>query len=540
MLKKKNSLFVVFCVLFCTILCTAGEKKLIAHSWDLLWVTPQQICDNIEALEALPLDGIAIRCYARKDDGELLNFTSAMDSEPWRKEWLEYMLPSLKRICGGRLTDNFLTTFWNPKKRIPWDDDVRWEAVARNFGLAAWLAKECGARGLLMDSEDYPKTQQYFFQPALDGDSYHAAAALARKRGAQLMAAIGREYPDGVILSFWLFTMNPELYMSDASSKSVEESGNLWIPFLNGMLDAIPSDFTLVDATENGYYFHAEKMEFIQAGYGLTRHAVKLVSPENRTKFFSQVKVGFGFYMDMYTNDEFTNGKQNIYYMPPKDGSRLKALAANLTQGMECADEYCWLYGEKFNWIAWDYKGQKGKVDPTWEEKLPNVYRVLQRLREPRNTLQEDFRQASANGALVDIMPAESSADWGFWSRKMDVGSRVVKDGCMNFTGVSAACAVLDVPHLKSSCVYAVQAWAKGQGKLGIRVRWKKDGEWVFQEKDVLVNFGAADAEGWRMALEFVTVPEGANMMSILLYADQTAEESCVFRRPQVFDMDLP
>ena len=39
--------------------------------------------------------------------------------------------------------------------RINWDDDKGWANYAENMANVAWLAKEAGLKGLMLDPEEY-------------------------------------------------------------------------------------------------------------------------------------------------------------------------------------------------------------------------------------------------------------------------------------------------------------------------------------------------------------------------------------------------
>ena len=58
----------------------------------------------------------------------------------------------------GRLTDNLLwtmTSVWGDTKCQDWFNDEHWDILLSNARLAARLAKECGFKGILLDTEQY-------------------------------------------------------------------------------------------------------------------------------------------------------------------------------------------------------------------------------------------------------------------------------------------------------------------------------------------------------------------------------------------------
>lgn len=525
-------------LLLAATLSFAGTKKFIGHSWDLLWVSQQDLVRNIDALEKLPLDGVSVRIYATDKDGKRHACFFGIGGERWQKNW-DFDKPAIKRVCGGKLKENLLFTNWAPTKRISWSDDAPWETAASNMALLAALARECGARGFMFDPEDYPKSQQYTYNPAVDKGTYEETAALARKRGAQMMKAIGAEYPDIVMLSFWFLSMNLNLLNNDEvdTKLALKANGDLWSHFINGLLDTIPPGAKLVDATENAYHYEAADMDFYRGAFDIARRALSLVAPENRNKYRNQVQVGFGLYLDMYTNDD----PKGTYYFGEVDGSRLNHLMMNFKQAMEVTDEYCWVYGEDYRWIKW--KWNRKDTAPTWEKKLPGFEQTLSLIRDPngnafalydslartgriKNMIQNPACVPSAvagvKDAATDWDTGSLPAGWSFWQlgkagkhgldRSMGYGDKFSAKA----EGIGHGCFIVKT-DVKPGALYMVSAFAKGSDYIIIRVRWQKDGKWKVPGKDVFINFKRDAKDGWKQACGLAQVPPGVNQLVVLM-----------------------
>ncbi len=540
------------------IACPAQRKKFIAHGWDLLSCSPQILLENIDALEQLPLAGLSIRMLAKNDSGKTVWSSSPLVCERLKPEWLDHHRPALKRVCGGTLKDNFITTMWAPQKRLAWQDDEAWDRAANNLGVLMALAKEVGARGLLIDPEDYPKSKQYDYLGSADGGSYREIATLARKRGAQLMQAMGNAYPNGTLLAFWLFSLsNLSLYKgTTAPAQILETSGNLWYPFLEGMLDVVPEDFTMVDATENGYTMKFEDYDFYKAALNIQRDPIRFLSPENHKKYRHNVQVGFGLYLDMYTNQDPTK----YYYHPPLNGSRVNRLYENVKQAMEASDEYCWLYGEQFHWTDW--KTPPRKQAPSWESQLPGMNKVLAKLLDPQKVLAEQFNAVKQKGELKNLVtnsecapikPAnakEGTYDdweagnlpegWHFWQHTkmgkffLDTTTGYGDKYSARAEGIGSGCFLVKCPAAPSAD-YAVEAYHKGKLAASVRVRWQNQNKWVVPEKDFIFSFDEDAKDGWKKATGFVTVPHEADMMVVLLGCNLGPEDSANFDLPKVY-----
>lgn len=538
------------------------EKHFIGHSWDLLKVSTDDIVRNLPALEKLPLDGITISLFVSKQAGAKPVCTRNVISDPpWQREWYKPEIEKIRKISSGKLKQNLLVSMFAPSRRVPWTDDAAWERAARNAEVLAWVAKESGAKGILLDPEDYPRTKQYSLQP--DDPPYRETAALARKRGGQLMKAMGTQYPDLVLLSFWLLSMRPGLYLDiENPLEEAEAGGDLWCHFINGLLDELPEGAILVDASENGYRHTAKDYEFLQTSWGIIKRAVHLISPENRMKFYNQYQTGFGLYLDMYTN-----GEGSIWYHPATDGSRLRTLFLNFSQAMQCADQYCWVYGEKFSWIKWDcadrLQGNPLKVNPeTWEDKLPGFTKTMKLIVNADAACKEIYDELAKAGKLVNLVSnpectpgkkgkIEGKAEdwnagnlpegWSFWrenEKEGTFGLDSTKGLGDNFsakaTGITRGCFILKV-NVKPGQVYAVEAWKQGGELSRLSVRWQFNNRWVVEQKDKTFQYAKEkNAEGWQKALGFVTVPGEANQLLLLIGTGLKPEETAWYDKAGV------
>lgn len=536
-----------------------GRKKLIGHSWDLLRVTPEDLHRNLEKLEALPLDGISITVNVKPPEGKARRFSAAYTDQPWDRQWFAKDLEHIKAVCRGRLRHNLITSYWAPHRRLAWNDDAAWSNAAHNFAVIAWLAKQSGCKGILMDPEDYPRSQQYTLLPE-DGN-YQATAALARQRGAQVMRAMSAEFPDAVFLSFWFLSMNSSLYLRRGDpAENVARAGNLWVPFINGLLDALPPDAVMVDATENAYRHRFETYDFYKSALQISRNALLLVAPENHVKYRNQVQVGFGLYLDMYRTEPTSR-----WYFPELDGSRLKRLQANFNQAISTADEYCWVYGEKYDWIKWDVT-KNNKDNETWEDILPGFNRTLALLRDPETAAREWLAEKQKAGTLVNLIsnpectpktgeaipaPAEDwvagslPPGWSFWQAEEKLGTFGLDSSkgrgdkfSARAEGTGNGCMIVKA-SVQAGRLYVVETWCHGGSNPVVRVRWTYNGAWQVPDQDVFINYETTpDAQGWRRGVGVAEVPAGVNELVVLMSDRLAPGETVWFDQPAVYAME--
>ena len=531
-----------------------AEKKMIGHSWDLLYVRPADVARNLDAWEQVPLDGISLAVVKEPEPGRKASFGTLMNDAPWERAWFKEEAAVLRQCASRNLKHNFLTTFWAPGRRLAWSDDAAWAAFAHNLGVMAWLAKEGQAKGLLIDPEDYPETRQYFLAP---GDAPFAeTAALARRRGAQVMRGMAAEYPEITLLSFWMLSLHPAYYMGlDDADALVSEAGDLWPAFLNGMLDALPPGGRMIDGNEHGYRYEAANQDFYLSAWAVQNKALALVAPENRVKYRTQVLAGFGLYLDMYTNPD-----TSPWHFGEVNGSRLNHLALNFAQALDAADEYVWVYGEKMDWVKW---AGTARTNALWEARLPGFNEALGILRRPREAALQAVERRRQAGTLTNLLAngacAPSGAGgaagfrkgvlpppWGFWQhekRAQGVGGLDAQKGLgdtfsLRAEGVGDGC-FIGKASVTAGCGYVVEAYAQGAAPR-VRVRWNKDGRWHAEGRDVNIRFGEPATNGWRRAIGVVRVPAEADALVVLLGAQQGAGESTWFDNAAVYPLIAP
>lgn len=544
----------VGCVCAGTVLASGAEKKMIGHSWDLLGVRPADVARNLDAWEKVPLDGISLAVNKKLPDGKSVGFGSIMNDPQWEKPWFSEEVKTLQQCASRNLKNNFLTTFWAPKKRLAWNDDAAWARFATNIGVVAWLAKEGQAKGILIDPEDYPGTRQYFLAT---GDApFEETAALARKRGAQVMRSMAAEYPDITLLSFWMLSMYPVYFTVDDPCSAAAEAGNLWPAFLNGMLDELPLGARMVEGDEHAYRYEAAKKDFYLAAWRAQNKALALVEPVNRVKYQTQVLAGFGLYLDMYTNP--TNSP---WYFGEVDGSRLSHLRDNFAQALDAAQEYVWVYGEKMDWVKW--AGTSREKNPTWEEMLPGFTATLEQLRNPRQWARKKVAQQRQCGTLTNLVvngacvPAKTEGAEGFrkgelppswwcWRHEKKrpgvFGTETQKGNGDRFSlcamGVEEGCfgtSICTVPGKQ----YVVEADVQGVAP-AVHINWKRRGAWDWSLAGVPVPLAKAGAEGWRHAFGLVQVPAGADELVLMLNVRQEAEGRTWFDNVNVYSLPAP
>lgn len=530
----------------------APGKKIIANGWDR--PDTRSLRANIEVMERRPVDGTLLNLMPEampEAPGR------AFGREPWQWEWLEPLAADLKATRFQHFTDCFVKLNANPGD-VDWFDDAGWEQIVDHWRLIARVAKQGGVKGINFDPEPYARPYRQFAwlsQAGHDQHTFAEYAAKARERGAAVMRAVMAEYPEITIFSYFLNSINVGAARADQPERILQVAGYGLLPaFLDGWLDEVGPLVTLVDGCESAYMFRTRD-QYLTAALNIKGRCQRLVSPENRAKYRAQVQVSFGVYLDAYANPPGSK-----YYL---EGGLAK-LRENLHNALEAADEYVWLWGEKWRW--WPTENKRVSQDD-WEVALPGIQSLLRFARDPlagaRHALAElgdgavnlflngAFDQSSVprrEGGQQDWKEGGAPPGWSFWqaaeSRGQPAWDRELGRGAKGsgrLAGVAEGC-LIQYCDAEPGHHYAITAFCRttGAGEAGLRVRWQTaEGKWCAEPLDVFI-VPAAPADGWSELFGTAVVPDGAGRLVLLLSAhgQRSPDDACWYDDVRVVKLD--
>lgn len=523
---------------------TAGDmrrqKKLIATGWDK--ADTERLLQNLDEMERRPFDGVVIECEGRADGDKRCPMRAAFKDEEWRREWFQPCVDQMRACRFTHFTDNFITVGANPGN-VDWFEDEGWRRITAHWRIAAWVAKEGGFKGILFDPEPYTKPHAQFAYSAQAGKgahTYEAYCMKARERGREVIAAIAAEYP-GITLLCYFLNISCSTATGHADPRPVLSTlgYGLLPPFLDGWLDGMPPKMTVVDGCEQAYMYNSP-MQYLEAALKIKGACQELVSPENRQKYRAQVQAGFGIYLDAYSNPEGSK-----YFMKTHLPSRLHQLRSNLSAALQSADEYVWIYGEKYRW--WPTPNKRVS-EQTWPEALPGAENALGFARDPLDYGRERVAEMTKEGRLINLArngdfgsdasaPATSGAPverwrsggipagWHGWQAAESKGAfawdrenGAAAKGAARASNVAEGC-LIQSHEVKPGERFAVAAALKlqGSGDGRIRVRWQTaEGRWTHEIKDQLVLPGGPRHD-WMNLFGVVEVPEEVGKLVLLL-----------------------
>lgn len=325
----RTALALVAALGFVRLSIAAPPARLLYYGWgtpDTTWVAAH--CRDVERA---PFDGIGIQvaldreawAHGKTDTGNQLGFNvfgpRALDRASFE--------PAVRdvRACRWSERDDLLPVAVNTSDQdhgFSWFDDARWATVVHNWEIAVDVARRSGFRGLIVDPESYGA---HLFDPAtMQRREPHDDAtwrAQARARGASLMDATARLFPDVTLLCLF----GPSLARRDPQYA-------LWGAFLEGMLEAAPVTATIVDGYEYGYMLRSAD------DFANGRADVRLAAAPLEGRARTKVEVGFGLWLDYGKRWSATDGTGNTF-APSAFGTVVR-------EALRHADRYVWIYSQ--------------------------------------------------------------------------------------------------------------------------------------------------------------------------------------------------
>ena len=532
-----------------------GYRKFILSGWEMgCGISAELLAKKASDFYVSGIDGVGIRLSVTAADGSRLN--KLMHDQVWTKEAFLPKVEGYRRALSlPGLRHSFMGEFLrSPTNRIDWTDSAAWDRIGKSLAVSAWFARETGMKGCIIDYEDYHRQKQFVWRP---GDlEYGELSSLVRRRARDMFREVYREYPDMTIISYWLLSIDPDYFWSVSAPAMARDKGDLWPHFVNGILDAMTPGAILVDGNEEGYRFFAGRGDFNLSSVQQRDHVIELIAPENRVKFRSQVRVGFGLYVDAFENPEFDKeGKKSKWYRQPVGGSRAAAFALHATEAAYASSEYVWLWNEKRPWVDWGKPMPKILMtDMTRVRKLNGVAEILRNLVDPETYAFRRVAELKLAGRFVELLenveckvdsPVQSGAfDFAndgsklpkgvdLWvSRRSDLSRFGVDtgtgDGDMYSLRAESAKAtfIRSVRGVRFGEHYAVSASAKGFGRM--ICAWKRDGvfDWTIPRRSI--SFKETGGE-WRRGFTAVAVPQNCDELVVLMSCDLADGDSAWF-----------
>ena len=454
------------------------KVKLIHDGWGFQWqglapgakpdrklyMTTKYIKDNIEMMErSIPGSGIIIRFTtdAAKSGGQPVNINAIFGGRPIKYEYFKDDIANLKSTKFKKFTDNFIGLTVSPGN-VDWFDDKGWEVVCNNHKVVAKVAKETGMVGMKFDIEEYSKNTMWQFKPE-KGKTLAETHAKIRQRGQEFGKALFSEFPDMHMLCYWWFSLCR--HKNDPARP--EEAEYMVAPFVNGIYDVLPPTVKIHDGDESCGYRANDEVEFYHLGIDVKKQFLRFLDPKHLAKYRAQTFIAPGLYVDPHFAEKF--GFWNNQLLPELETlGGAKLLKRNLINAMEVADEYVWMWHERFVWFPSHHPARPVEI----AEKAPGLTAELDLIASPNQLADvKEFISMKKPANIVynttfDKLPEKGQKIPGFgeWHGAKNQGNFVRKT--VNGNNVVAAVDVIN------GCIYQSRPVKPGQMYLARCTAW--------------------------------------------------------------------
>jgi hypothetical protein len=336
------------------------QKKLIEYGWDT--PTVEFVRDNIRNMEKYPFDGLLFYCAGGRN---------VLEPNAWDERTFEKDFAAAKAIRWRRFTDNFMTILAASDQ--DWFNDQHWKNIEHNIRLVARAARLARCVGICFDHEPYGTNPWHYpSMPHKDTKTFAQYEDKVRERAAQFTRALMQEFPKPKMLTFFQFSLFPELCRpmdpKDRAAALSENGYGLLPAFINGMLEAGGTDLTIIDGNESAYYY-TDRNQYLDEYHLVTQRALLLLDPLLWPLYRTQMRVGQALYIDQYFGLR-ENTKTYGNYMTPEE--RAKWFEHNVYWALYTSDEYVWCYSERMNWWS-----STPVIPPGCEEAIRSARRKL-------------------------------------------------------------------------------------------------------------------------------------------------------------------
>ena len=342
----------------------SGPKKLIRLAEEVLHealhipsLADIDLASKVKLWQDRGLDGLVFSFYGHGGD-------------PWGLKRLDYQqfIPDIKAFQSvkdwGRLTDNFN---WSVMAARPahtkddvqdWFKDDDWDIILSNARVQAKVAKECGFKGMVLDTEQYdgriPQGAWYFFfsypyyveygykvTPEPKPRPFPEVAAKVRQRGTQYARAICSAFP-GIRLM-----VLPGLYEETqhrGTGPLEQNHAGLFPSFIDGLLLGLDEEATLIAGSEPTYHMTTYR-DIIGVRQSYDQAIEQLCKAPAHLK--SKMSFAVGIWPDQEEGG-WSNTDVSVNVRDPQ--THLRALR----NAFRASGEYAWLYGQQSRFLTID------------------------------------------------------------------------------------------------------------------------------------------------------------------------------------------
>jgi len=309
----------------------------------------------------LPFDGVMLRIEYPVTKGGTMIFQDPGEGGPRNvtvtvtEEMVKPFVDDM-RAAGLRTLNRNLVDIW-PEALTPshrphnYFDDAMWKVVRDNIRMVARAARDSGCAGLVFDPEANGSYLNWSYKRNASATKvtkpYKEFVAKVRQRGREFGEALSEGFPDCTILFYYghsLVARRLKDGIKKGQEMALEDVGDLYAPFLDGMLEGTSDGTIFVDGVEFSYSY-ATAEQFLEGRWLALHEALGVTSvPE---LFRKKVRCGFGIW---------TDNRYDGFGWYPYDIERNRFSPDRLQRSIHLAlkygDGYVWLWNEMTNWYV--------------------------------------------------------------------------------------------------------------------------------------------------------------------------------------------
>ena len=507
-----------------------SRKQVIYWGWDTLKATTEDVYRLRDRFAETGFTGIGMPITGFREDGSSFRGRYPIDGDGGKRRWkpedFERSARLVREMVGtDGLRDSYAMVYLQSfDRRLPWTDDEGWEILSHNFAVLARLVRETGLKGMFVDHEDY--TRKPLFTWCKDDPGYDEAVRLARRRGRELSAAIGRADPKARIVFDRVLGQLREALTSQTPTEVIRARRDLWYPFLNGFVDGMPPEMVLVEGSEDTYRAMCND-DYRARAYLSQYTGLQTLEPALRAKYCRQSRLAFAKFIDPYADAR------------PQD---LAAFGEALTAAGCWCDEMYWVYGEKHAVVDWGKPIASGVTNVPWHVFMPGLADVLRvsggdysavRARLARGELERLTANPGCDSADGRIPPdyhaGTDAKDAPKDTHAYDAAVGCANPGCLRLQHEKGYFTAQGGTVRPGDRLYFTYAY-KGSEPV-VDLAWKKDGGWKwYTEYQRLIHPVRTLPDGWKVCEVCLVVPKDINGFGIVLGArDVSPEKPCWF-----------
>lgn len=313
----------------------SSDKKLIQATNSLQW---SFVKDNISRMESKhpEIDGIALSM----NGNFMSDYLILHGDKLWTDE--DAQINAVSQVKWGKFTENFVILVMTDSVNLEFFNDSKWSVIISNAKMISKMVNAGHLKGVILDDENYFERKGKFpwkYNDSLyPGSTFEQVLAKSRQRGKEFMQALQSNvnYPIVIFNMFWFGD-----YWNNYDSKTSRQV--LYMPFMDGMLEAAHTGDLFIDANECAYYYQSTTMfTDIYNEYRMNRFP-KYGAADLQDKYKTQVQIGHGIYPSLY----YGLFRWPFTYADEEHDPWWKH---QLYNSLLTSDKYVWIWSERWDW----------------------------------------------------------------------------------------------------------------------------------------------------------------------------------------------